>query len=69
MIYHYVITVQYPIAQGRGIGTYTVGKTVTLPEGATRSDAFEQLMCELKKSLQVEHLDVLFFSLEPDALS
>lgn len=67
--YHYVMTVQAYVP-GQGTGAWTRSETLMVPEGVTRSEAFDRVYADVLRDLPsgVVSPVVLHWSLEPNAL-
>jgi hypothetical protein len=66
MPYHWIITVQFPVATGSR--SVTMSGVVELLKGSTRAQAFEEVLQALGEKVGNTNLNVLFFALEPNEL-
>lgn len=71
MEYHFVITVQKPIADGSGFTTATADGTVTITPGGTREGAYQWAWDQLCERMRWPSRagSVLYFALEPNAIA
>jgi hypothetical protein len=62
----YIITVQWPMADG--FSGYTGYGTVQITPGTTRVAVYNQLYEQTQEETRRYNLNVMFFSLEPNAI-
>lgn len=65
--HHFVITIQGTLANGNS-GVVTATGAFVVKPGATRAAAYEEILARAAAEAQLQRTQVLFFSLEPNAL-
>lgn len=68
MKYSYIFTVQYPGPGGRGFGLRTQSGVIEVEPGQSRHAILMDLYNQATQATGADHVDVLFFELEPDTL-